>query len=286
MEQARLTTMRKMYYKALTLSLIVFAGPAKAVDAVEFPRFRHVDKLAVRPDLVLPPKITLLADEDFAPFSFKAIDAKPAGISQQLALTACTQLKISCEIKLLPYASLLAALRLKQGDVVLGGPSAENTQAQGYIATRPYYYSFSRFLARSGVNFPGVDSKSLAGRRLGAVHNSAQEQFLKKNFPRSSLVVFESSASLFEAIRTAGVDLALVDSTFGGFWLKGENARGCCVAVGNAFLDKSNITRGMVMALRPEDKALRAAFDYALDQAQETGTTAKIFQAYLPASPF
>ncbi len=257
-----------------------------AVDLLEFPRFRHIDKMQARPEAGLPNKLTLLADDDFAPFSFKAIDAKPAGISLQLALEACTQLKITCEVKFLPYAALLQALRQKQGDIVVGGPKVENALAQGLVATKPYFLSLSRFLGRSGVNFPGVDSKSLAGRRLGVVRASGQEQFLQKNFSRSSLVAYETNTNLFEALRTGGIDLAFVDSTVAGFWLKGEDARGCCVGIGAAFVDKATITRSLAMFMRPEDKALQIGFDYTLDQMQENGTTAKVLQAYLPSSPY
>lgn len=286
MRQAKFTTMRWMYCRISILLMVVLASPAQAADSIEFPHFRQVDKAQIKPELALPGKITLLADEDFAPFSFKAIDGKSAGISQQLALSACAQLKITCDVKYMPYAALLQALRQKQGDIIVGGPSADSTQAQAFVATRPYYLSFSRFLARSGGNFQGVDSKSLAGRRLGSVKGSAQEQFLKNYFGRSSLVVFETNASLFVALRTGSIDLAFVDSTMSGFWLKGEDARGCCVATGGAFMDRATITRSLTMLMRSEDNTLRLGFDYALDQMQENGTTAKVLQAYLPSSPF
>ena len=276
--------MRGMYYWILILSLIVWTVPAQAVDLLEFPHFRHVDKIAAKPELALPDKITLLADEDFAPFSFRTVDGKPSGISLQLAQAACAQLKITCEVKLMDFASLLPALRQKQGDVIVGGPRAD--VSEGLLATRPYYLSFSRFIGRTGINFQGVDVKSLAGRRLGAVKGSAQEQFLSKNFSRSSLVAFENTANLFEAVRTGGIDLAFVDSTMAGFWLKGEDSHNCCVAFGAAFMDKATITRRLVMLIRAEDRPFQIAFDYALDQLQENGTTTKVLQAYLPASPY
>lgn len=286
MWRAKFTTMQWMYYRLAILFMVATSTSALAVETIEFPRFRHIDKLQTKPEAALPGKIILLADEDFAPFSFKAIDGKPAGISIQLALAACAQLKINCEVKFLGFGSLTNALQQKQGDLVVGGPNAESPQAQALNATRPYYLSFSRFVARNGVNFQNADSKSLAGRRIGAVKNSMQEQFLKKNFGRASLVGFETTASLFEALRTGGIELAFSDSTVAAFWLMGETARSCCVAFGGAFEDKATITRSLTMLVRGEDKSLQRAFDYALDILQENGTTAKVFKTYLPASPF
>lgn len=278
--------MRWMYYKLFFLFMVVCMQPAFAIDAIEFPHFRHVDKVQSKPEGTIPAKIILLADEDFAPFSFKAVDGKVSGISVQLALSVCAQLKIACEVKLMPFASLLSALRQKQGDVVTGGPKPESQVAQGLISTRPYYLSFSRFLARNGINFSGTDAKSLAGRRLGMIKNSAQEQFLKKNFARSALVSFDASASMFDALRTGTIDLAFADTTMAGFWLKGEDARACCVSLDGAFADRATITRSLAMLMRVEDQHLQQAFDYGLDQLQENGTTSKVLQAFLPASPF
>ncbi|MEO9167692.1 MAG: transporter substrate-binding domain-containing protein [Aestuariivirga sp.] len=245
-----------------------------------------MDKTQAKPEVALPSKIILLADDDFAPFSFKSIDGKSAGISIQLALSSCALLKITCDVKLLPYASLMQALASKQGDVIVGGPSATSLSGQALRTTRPYYLSFSRFIKRVGVNFAGTDAKSLAGRRLGVVKGTAQEEFLKKNFGRSSLITFDNTASLFETLRTGGVDLAFADSTLSAFWLKGENARGCCATFGGAFMDRATITRSLVMVMRQQDANLQSAFDYALDQLQENGSTAKVFQTYLPESPF
>ena len=285
-KQAKYATMRRLYFQIFFLCIAAWSGPVQAGEAIEYPQFRQVDKAQAKPELSLPSKITLLADEDFAPFSFKSIDGKSAGISIQLALSSCALLKLTCDVKFLPYAALLPGLASKQGDVVVGGPSATSISGQGLRTTRPYYLSFSRFIKRVGVNFAGVDAKSLAGRRLGVVYSSAQEQFLKKNFARSSLIDFDSNATLFETLRTGGIDLAFADSTLSAFWLKGENARGCCEAFGGAFMDRTTITRSLVMVMRPEDSALQSAFDYALDQLQESGSTAKVFQTYLPESPF
>lgn len=275
-----------MYKLFLTLFMVVSVNSAAAVEPIEFPHFRHVDKLQAKPELLPPLTISLLADEDFAPFSFKAIDGKPAGISLQLALAACTQLRLNCAVKFMPFASLLTALRQKQGDVVVGGPKAEGQGAQGLASTRPYYLSFSRFFGRIGVNLQSVDAKALAGRRIGVVKNSAQEQFLKKNFGRAALVPFDTTTSLFEALRTGTIELAFADTVVAGFWLKGDNARGCCTSYGGAFTDRATITRNLTMLMRPEDKILQQAFDNALDQLQENGTTSKVLEVYLPSSPF
>ncbi|MEP6827300.1 MAG: transporter substrate-binding domain-containing protein [Aestuariivirga sp.] len=244
--------------------------------------FRHIDKAALAPQAKLPAAIMLLVDEDFAPFSFKSTEGKLAGISVQLALEACAELKVQCQLQAMPYADLLNALQNKRGDLIIGGPPASAT----FASTRPYYYSYSQFFVRNGSNFDGVDVKSLAGRRLGFVKGSGQDAFLKKNFDRATLVPFTSEEAMFEALRTGGLDLAFADSLQGAFWLKSHNSRGCCAPFGGAFVDKTTFTHGLVMLTRSNDGALREALDGALDRLQEKGLSAKAFATYLPSSPF
>ena len=274
---------RKMYLKIILLVLIAScADAALASEAQQFPLFRHVDKAALAPSAKLPATLTLLVDEDFAPFSFKSADGKLAGVSVQVALAACAELKLQCQLQAMPYANLLNALQDKRGDVVIGGPPA----SPRFGSTRPYYFSYSQFFVRGGSNFGGVDTKSLAGRRLGFVKGTSQDAFLKKNFDRATLVPFTTEEGMFEALRTGGLDLAFADSLRGAFWLKGQTSRSCCAPFGGAFVDKATITHGLVMLTRSGDDRLREALDAALDRLQEKGATAKAFATYLPSSPF
>ena len=273
----------KMYLKIVLLSMVAFCcGAALASEAQQFPLFRHVDKAVPAPAAKLPATLILLVDEDFAPFSFKSADGKLSGVSVQLSIAACAELKLQCQLQAMPYANLLNALQDKRGDVVIGGPPA----SPQFGSTRPYYFSYSQFFVRGGSNFGGVDTKSLAGRRLGFVKGTSQDAFLKKNFERSTLIPFTTEASMFEALRTGGLDLAFADSLRGAFWIKGQLSRECCAPFGGTFADKTTITHGLVMLVRKSDDNLREAFDAALDRLQEKGTTAKAFATYLPSSPF
>jgi polar amino acid transport system substrate-binding protein len=285
--QIMVATIQRLYFTVVLLALVAMPSKlARATDALQFPHFRHVDKALVEMPTELPQTLTLLTDEDFAPFSFKTADDKLAGISVQLGLAACEELKVKCSVKSKPFSALLGALRQKEGDIVLGGPQASSKLLEEFLATRPYYYSYSQFALRNGTNFPGVDSKSLAGRRLGFVKGSAQENFVRKYYDRSNLIPFAAEDTLFETLRTGGLDVVFADSSHIAFWMKGNAARGCCVPFGAAFADKASFTHGLSILTRGTDSALRDAFDTALDRLQEKGITSKILATYLPSSPF
>lgn len=276
-----------MYSSLLILFIVVFlSSVASAAEALQFPLFRHIDRQQPAPQVTLPKTLTLLADEDFAPFSFKTADGHVNGIAVELALAACGELRIQCQVKTAPFGSLVSALQEKQGNVVIAGPVATASTQASLATTKPYYLSFSQFIGKANTNFPGQDEKSLAGRRLGFMAGTKQEVFLKQHYERANLVPFTETAAMFEALRTGGLDLVFADSVQAAFWLKGPDARDCCAPFGQSFVDRATFTHGLVMLTRSEDAGLRDAFDYALDQLQDKGTTSKILSSYLPVSPF
>jgi polar amino acid transport system substrate-binding protein len=279
--------MHKLQFKVLIIVMVAFAANfAHAVEPDTFPHFRHVDRAIEARSANVTSALTLLADEDFAPFSFKTADGKITGLSVQMALAVCGELKIACQIKAMPFSQLLPALAQKQGDVIVGGPVLRGSDQNNYQQTRPYFYAMSIFLGRAGGSIVKTDAKSLAGRRIGFVKATTQETFLQKNYDRSVLVDFVNEAALFEALRTGSLDVGFADVLHVGFWLKGSNARNCCVALGESYFDRAGFSHPLSLIVAGDRGDLRDSFDFALDQLQSKGASSKIFATFLTSIPF
>ncbi len=279
--------MRKMYFKlAALVPVVLSATTVRATEPNAFPHFRHIDRAIDVSGPASASTLTLLADEDFAPFSFKTADGKLTGVSVQLALAACADLKVTCQVKPMPYSELLLALQQKQGDVIVGGPILKASDLGHFQQTRPYFYSMSVFLGRTGTGFAKTDAKTFAGRRLGFVKGTDQDVFLKKNYDRSVLVDFANEAALFEALRTGSLDVAFADALHAGFWIRGSAARNCCVALGGPYFDRSGFSHALSFILGADQVELRDSFDRALDHMQDKGTTNAIFATFLTSLPF
>lgn len=263
----------------------VVAGAALAQDAKpQMPGFRHVDPaLGALPQLGDKPLI-LLADGDFAPWSFQTEGGQVRGIAVDLALASCKRLAVACTVKALPFADLMDALRRKEGDVVVSGVALSAQLPDDMRPTRAYYRSLGRFVTRSGGTLDGTDIRSLAGRRLGVVKGTTHAAFLQTYYYRSALTPFDNFDGMVEALRTGSVDVVFGDAVPLSFWLRGSLSRGCCLPLGRAFVDEKTFARGQSFILRKDDVALRDAFDDALDQLQGKGETARVFAAYLPPS--
>ncbi len=267
------------------LLLLVAAGLVFAMTSAKadgFPRFRHV--MVMDKPLSSPPKgvVRLLAEPDFAPWSFALDDGTMSGISVDLALLACEEAGLACEVLPTHFPDLIGKLLDFEGDAIISGMRISTEMETGLALTRPYFRSLSHFAARNGAGLAGADPPSLAAKRLGFVDGTLHGLFLQKYYGSSTMMPYRNEAELFEALRTGAIDAVFADTLRLGFWMKSEAARNCCVALGRPMVDMETITRPLVFMMRSNGAALRDRFDAALDTLDDTGRTGEVFKRYLP----
>ena len=257
-----------------------------ANNAAAMRLFRHVDPGSIAPLEFPTVTIRLLTDLEYPPFSFQDSNGAMTGISVDIAIAACAEIKITCQVVTKSFAELLPALQNHEGDVIITGLRLTPDILKVAAATRPYFFSSARFITRIGMPFSQPDARDLAGRRIGYVKGTSHAAFLEKYYERSALTPFNDENAVLESLRTASIDAAFTDSLHALFWLKGSNSRGCCITLGESFIDRASFSRNMSLLVDVNQPNLREAFDYAMDRLEEKGITAKIFAHYLPDSPF
>lgn len=256
---------------------------APAVEQVPIPRFRAIDADAPHAAKLPVPAVRLLAEPDFAPWSFTLEDGTLAGISIDLAKAACVEAGLTCEIAPTPFTGLLPALQRGDGDMIVTGLRLNSGIIANTAMTRPYFRTMGRFMIRRGTQIAAADPRNLAGRRIGVVQGTAHEAFLTAHYGKSQIVPQPRDSAMYEALRTGALDVAFGDSLRMSFWMNSDGARKCCTGLGGAVLDASTFSRPLVYVVRQDKAAIRDRLDEALDVLEENGTTASIFARYLPA---
>ena len=280
----QIATHRGMLFILLAFVLVA-VGPAIGQEAAApgFPLFRHIDSVAKPPSAFAQRNIRLLTDRDFAPFSYETPEGRTAGVSVDLALAACAELRANCTVVAKPFRQLIPALLDKEGDVIVSGLRIDETVLKKAAMTRPYFWSLGRFAARIGSQLRGSDIRSLAGRRIGYVANSSHGAWLEKYYSRSALTAYPSEAEMNEALRTGAIDVSFGDGLRLIYWLAGSASRGCCKPLDGAFVDRQFFSNNLSFLTRREDADTVKAFDYALDRLQDKKTSAEVFARYLPS---
>lgn len=279
-------TCGKLHRVGFMLLIVVLKSGATLAGEppVQIPLFRHVDPSSAKIQANLSKNLTLIADPDFAPWSFVGADGVMKGISVELALSACKTMSATCTVKPVTFTDLLPALQRGEGDVVVSGIRPTATVLDKMNMTRPYFMSFGRFVTRLGSPVQATDTRAMAGRRIGSVKGTSHDAWLVKYYSRSALSSFSSFDEMTEALRTGSIDAAFGDAMQLAFWLKGTRSRSCCAVLGKGYIDRETFSRNLVFLTKKTDNGLTAAFDQSLDQLEANGTTAQVFSAYLPGS--
>ena len=265
------------------------SGVANSQDAAlsgyEPPRFR-AEADGVLP--ALPPETTirLLADADFAPFSFLSASGAPAGLAVELAMAACAEAKLRCKVEVKPFGEILPALQNGEADVAVTGPRLEDAALRQSLMTRPYFRTMGRFAVQTGNPLTAADPRSLEDKRIGVVKDTVHARWLEAYYGDSEIIVFDDAVAAGEALRLGTIDTLFGDNLGLIYWVSGATARGCCRLLDGTFSDFDYFSRNLAFLVRRDRGELRQAFDHGLDMAQKRGVTARIIKAYVPLNPW
>lgn len=261
------------------------ASSQDAQPAYNPPLFRSVED-APRPNLPENLPVKLVADADFAPYSFVSNTSSPAGLAVELAIAACERARLRCTLEARPYAEILGTLQRGEADVAVTGPRLDPDTLREAEMTRPYFRIMARFAVTNASTLKSPDPETLSGSRIGVVGNTVHSRWLETYYGGSYIQPYESLAAAGAALKAGEVDAIFGDNLQTIYWVAGDGAEQCCKLLGGAYSDFDYFSRNLAFLVRPGRPELRAAFDYGLDQAQGSGATARIIRTYVPLSPW
>jgi polar amino acid transport system substrate-binding protein len=249
------------------------------------PLFRTVEE-SVRPKLPDNLSVRLIADADFAPYSFLSRTGSPAGISVEIAIAACEQARLACTVEVRPFAEILPALQRGEAEVAITGPRLDEKTLDAARMTRPYFRIMGRFAVAATSTLDTASAASLAGRRIGVVKDTVHARWLAAYYAAARITPYDDLAKAGAAMKAGEIDAIFGDNLQVIYWVAGEAAANCCRVLGGAYSDFDYFSRNLAFLVRRDRPELAQALDYGLDKAQSVGSTAKILRTYVPLDPW
>jgi len=273
-----------MFFGVASLSSVAYAQDTPPVS-YQPPLFRTAEE-QTRPKLPDNLSVKLIADEDFAPYSFRSRTGSPAGISVEIAIAACEQARLACTVEVRPYAEILPAIERGEADVAVTGPRLDEKSLAAARMTRPYFRIMGRFAVAGTSTLDTASAGNLAGRRIGVVKDTVHARWLTTYYASSRITSFDDLAAAGAALKAGDVDALFGDNLQVIYWVAGEAAANCCRLLGGAYSDFDYFSRNLAFLARRDRPELAQALDYGLDKAQAVGATAKILRTYVPLDPW
>jgi polar amino acid transport system substrate-binding protein len=282
--------MRKSFIALATVIALFGGEPPASAQSPEagypVPLFRFVDAKAQRPEPVRG-TVRILVDDGFPPFHYRDDTNRLIGLNVELANAMCSELRIRCEIKVVPFDDLLPALARNEGDVIISALRVTPQTLGEGKPTRPFYRALGHFAAPATSALTSADPSQLDGKKIGVTAGSAHEAWLKRYYPDSQIESFPNQGALGEALKTGSVDAIFDDAVRLVYWVKGESSQKCCKLIDGAFIDVSYFSQPLSFIVRrAREDNLLDSIDWALDTLQTNGTFATLFRRYVPLDPW
>ncbi len=252
--------MNKIVVTALAGALVLGMGPAFAKDW----------------------KTVRIATEGaFPPFNYVEASGELGGFEVDLARALCDEMKVKCTIAKQDWDGMIPALLARKFDAIVASMSITEERKQKVDFSQPYYQTPARFVARKGSGLV-VSKEGLKGKTIGVQRETVYDRYASDNYGEAAEIKRYASAEEARLDLLAGRidadvdDAAVISESF----LKKPDGKDF-EFVGEPAVDEKWFGPGIGVALRKEDKDLKAMFDKAIDTLYANGTYQKIMARHL-----
>jgi polar amino acid transport system substrate-binding protein len=257
---------------------------APGPESVVVPNFWDPRARLERPSPAEVGLIRFLTPDDFPPFAFRDRRGALIGFDVDLATAVCRVLEVPCAIQARPFETLKDGLADGTGNAIIGGFDPDRAGAEGLIATQPYLRIPGRFVGRKETAFdPGPPRPD---GFVGVTCGSAHQAFLARYFPALRVACYPNLDAALAELKAGPLDAVFADALTLAYWLHGPAAEDCCRFAGGPYLDDSFFGPGLSIVVKEEDRALKAALDYALREVHRTGIYEELYLRYFPVGLF
>ncbi len=214
---------------------------------------------------------------DYPPFSHIDDDGQFSGFDADIAMALCARLEVECAFVRQDWEELISGLRDGKFDAIVSSMSITEERGRLVSFTDRYYSNVVRFVTRKGSGF---DPEAPAGTTIGAARATISSDWLEANL--SDIVdirLFKESGATLQALVEGSIDAVLGDGLGFWNWLQSPEGAGFEYAGDGYRLDK-----GIGIAVRKEDDALRLRLNQAIGEILDDGTYETINVRYFPFS--
>jgi len=250
------------------------------------PNFWDPQERVVKPGLQGVQRMKFLTVTNFPPFSFIDDKNQLRGFHVDLARAICAELNLSqvCQIQAIPFEEIEQALKAGGAEVALAGHAITRNSRQRLLFSRPYFRLPARFIAKPATGLSEPMAKSLSGKTVGIVVDTAHAAYAKAYFGDMALRQFDALETAMVALEKDEISAVFSDGLDLSFWMQRKGAKSCCEFAGGPYLDETYFGRGLAATLAPNETDLEIAINFALRSINDKGIFGEMYLRYFPIS--
>ncbi len=216
----------------------------------------------------------------YPPFSWVEPDGTLKGFDIDIAKALCKQIGAKCTLVQQDWDGIIPALLARKYDAIIASMSITEARKKKVAFTNKYYNTPAKFVRRKGSGIE-ITKASMKGKTVGVQRATTHDSFITAKF--GDTVKIKRYATQDEAYLDAvagRVDLLLADSVaMNDGFLKTPQGKDF-EFVGPDYTDPKYFGEGAGIAVRKQDKDLKALFNKAIDAIRANGTYKRINDKY------
>ncbi|SFN81727.1 ABC transporter substrate-binding protein [Mycetocola miduiensis] len=227
-------------------------------------------------NLITPGEVRVASVGDIKPYTFTDASGEFTGFDVELFKDVADRVGIDNVVFTgQDFSSLLAAVANEQYDVGVAAIGITDERKQTVDFSDGYLAGYLTILSSKESAVKTEDD--LAGKRLGVVQGTLQENYAVKNFKDTELVRFPDNNSAISALNTGTVDAHFLDY---------ESAKAYIEQFGLVSVsDIPSFDAPAGFAVAKGNTELVEALNKGLAEAMEDGTWKELYEKWFPGSP-
>ncbi len=205
---------------------------------------------------------------------------KLAGFEIDLGRNLCARMKVSCSFIAQDWDGLIPGLLAHRYDAIMAAMEITGEARENIAFTKPYIRMPSAFMTSKEPPILDTSPNGLAGKTIGVEAGGTHQAYLDDVYKQSEIRLYATLEEAILDLAEARLDAVIGDKDAIAEYMKTRKEAQCCVLSADVPRDPAYFGDGIGIALREQDKALKAMFEKALDSCMADGTFAKISAKY------
>jgi lysine-arginine-ornithine-binding protein len=224
-------------------------------------------------------KIEIATEGAYPPFNYVDPDGNLKGFDVELSKALCETMGAECEIVVQDWDGMIPGLLAGKFDAIIACMGATEERKKAVSFTRPYCRLLGRFVASKDADFK-ISKEGLEGKRIGVQRGTTYSKFIKGVY--GDVVEVKTYGSIDEHnldLMAGRLDAVVGNEIFMSRWLdspEGKDFKFVSTPLRHKLLGTGEAN----IAVRKEDKELKAKFDEALQQLIKSGKHEEIASKY------
>lgn len=226
-----------------------------------------------------PPKLRMAIEGAYPPFSEK-VKGGFKGFDVDMANALCAKLNAKCVLVQRDWDGIQDALLKGEVDAIVASMSITPEREQRFTFTEKYYHTAARFVARQGISLQ-VDTADLAGKRIAVQQNTVHDRYMTRKWGSVAQISrYQTLPQAVDALAGGKVDAVLGDGlALATSFIDKPTGKGFAFT-GPALTDPSFFGKGIGIAVKKDNVALKKSLDEALERIRADGTYKALVARY------